>query len=271
VDPTFFMAWWEASRDADHRLEATWKTANPGYGDLVAAEDFASAVRRTPEAEFRTKRCGQWVAVSESWLPHGAWSSCADPHRIVPKGSKIVLSFDGSKTGDSTALLGVTVEDKPHLFVVGSWERPPDALDWRVPRTEVKDRVREACRTWNVAEVAWDDWMWQDAREELEDDGLPIEVFPQTAERMGRATQRFFEAVVDHGLTHDGNPALARHLENAVLKPTPSGKARIVKSSPSSKAWIDLAVTGVMGVDRADWWNANTNDSTYEDRGLLSL
>ena len=56
VDPTFFMSWWEAPPEADHRNPEMWKVANPGYDDLVSADDFESAVKRTPEPEFRTKR-----------------------------------------------------------------------------------------------------------------------------------------------------------------------------------------------------------------------
>ena len=69
VDPTFFMAWWEADEDADHRLPETWASCNPGFDDLVSEADFASAVRRTPEAEFRTKRLNQWVNSKMAWLP----------------------------------------------------------------------------------------------------------------------------------------------------------------------------------------------------------
>ncbi|MGH3496308.1 MAG: terminase large subunit domain-containing protein [Nocardioidaceae bacterium] len=262
-DPSFFMAWWEPSAPrADHRDPAVWAEANPGLGDLVAVEDFVSTVGKTPEAEFRTKRTNVFVASSETWLPAGAWDGCVDTGRLVEAGARVVLAFDGSKTGDSTALVGVTVEDRPHVFVVGSWERPADGLAWRVPRAEVRAAVRAAGRRWDVVEVAWDDWMWQDAREELEDDGLPIEVYPQTQERMGPATQRFYEAVVDHGLTHSGHPGLARHLANAVSKPTPSGKARIVKDNPRSKRWIDLAVCAVMGVDRAAWWASSAAPSS---------
>ena len=55
-DPSFFMAWWEAPPEADHRRPETWALANPGYDDICSAEDFESAVRRTPEAEFKIKR-----------------------------------------------------------------------------------------------------------------------------------------------------------------------------------------------------------------------
>jgi phage terminase large subunit-like protein len=111
--------------------------------------------------------------------------------------------------------------------------------------------------------VAWDDFMWQDAREELEDEGIPIEVYPQTAERMGKATQRFYEAAVAGLFTHDGDPTAARHIANATLKPTSRGLARIVKESGDSKQWIDSAVADVMGLDRAEWWHTNGSDGGF--------
>ena len=51
-------------------------------------------------------------------------------------------------------------------------------------------------------------------------------------------------------LVHDGNPTLARHLENAVLKMTPAGP-HIKKDSRNSPRKIDAAVTAVMAVSRA--------------------
>ena len=62
----------EAPLDADHRKEETWIAANPAYGDLNSKADFESMVKRTPEAEFRTKRCNQWVSSQTAWLPAGA-------------------------------------------------------------------------------------------------------------------------------------------------------------------------------------------------------
>jgi phage terminase large subunit-like protein len=50
IDPSFFMAWWEAPVDSDHRSPDTWQLANPAFGDLNSQEDFESAVKRTPEA-----------------------------------------------------------------------------------------------------------------------------------------------------------------------------------------------------------------------------
>lgn len=264
-DPTFFMAWWEPRTgvQAPHDSPATWRESNPAYGDLVAEADFQSVVRRTQENEFRIKRTNQWVASGKVWLPHGAWDAIADPKRYPggpPDGARVVIGFDGSKTGDTTALIGVTVEDKPHVFVVGIWERDPFDPAWRIPRAEVKNAVREANARWDVVESPWDEFLWQDAATELAEEGVPVEGYPQSPERMGKATQKFYEHVVSALMTQDGDPVLARHVRDATPKPTSQGFARIVKEGPDSPRRIDGAVTAIFTLDRALWWASQKPD-----------
>lgn len=253
-DPSFFMVWYGAPKGADHRDPAVWEAANPGYGDLIDPEDFSSVVRKVHENEFRTKRLNQWVSQAKAWLPQGSWDRCRDSDRgFVQPRKGVVLGFDGSKSGDCTALVAVTIEAEPRIDVLGLWERPADAEEWKVPRGVVKDTIRQACRDYRVREIAWDEYLWLDAAEDLEDEGLPVVVFPQTLGRMGPATQRFYEMVSTQKISHDGDPRLARHLENAQLK-TDSRGSRLMKDARQSPRKIDLAVASVMAVDRAGWW-----------------
>jgi phage terminase large subunit-like protein len=254
VDPSFFMAWWEPlDADGDHRVPGTWREANPGFADLVAEEDFTSSVLKTPESEFRTKRCNQWVSSAVTWLPAGSWDGCADPGRRIEPRTPVVLGFDGSRVGDCTGLVAVSVEERPHVEVLGLWEKPRDVLEWTVPRAAVKDAIREACRRFEVVEIAWDEYLWLDAAEDLESEGLPVVIFPQNISRMGPATQRMYESVVDQGLTHTGDPRLARHAGNCATKTDARG-TRIVKDRPGSPRKIDLMVCAVMARERAAYW-----------------
>ena len=259
VDPTFFMSWWEAPDGMDHRDPATWRAANPGFDDIVSADDFESVVNRTPEAEFRTKRCNQWVATSSTWLPAGAWDSVADSGREVPDGTDIVLAFDGSFNGDCTAIVGVTTDEIPHVFVVDAWEKPDgEAADWQVPVADVEQSIRDACARWQVREIACDPYRWARTFQVLEDEGLPVVLFPQSASRMTPATTRFFEAVLNRSLTQDADARLARHVGNATLKADARG-SRLAKESRHSQRRIDLAVASVMGVERAAFWASQGN------------
>jgi phage terminase large subunit-like protein len=254
-DKSFFMAWWEAPHDADHRLEDTWRAAGPGFDDICAKEDYESAVKRTPEAEFRTKRCNQWVSSAEAWLPAGAWNEC-EGQTVITSDNKIILGVDGSFSGDSTVVVGCTVPDGdelPQVFLVKAWEKDldHDGDDWRVDIADVEAVIVDFCATHpNVQEIVFDPFRWARTMQILDDAGFPVVEYPQSPSRMIKACQKFFDAVVDKQLVHDGNPTLSRHLDNAVLKQTPAGP-HIKKDARNSPRKIDAAVASIMAVDRA--------------------
>jgi len=252
-DDAFFMAWWES--EADHRLRETWDDANPGFGDLNAESDFESALRRTPEAEFRIKRCNQWVSSVETWLPAGAWETCAGEVELKPE-DEIVLGFDGSYNGDASVIVGAvvpeTAEDPIKVFLVKAWEkdleRDPD--DWRVDIGDVEATIMDFCQNHNVREIACDPFRWQRSMEVLENRGLPVVAFPQSPQRMIKACAIFFDAVAEKRLVHDNDALLTRHVNNTAIKLTPAGP-HVKKENPNSPRKIDAAVAAILCVDRA--------------------
>jgi phage terminase large subunit-like protein len=253
VDDTFFMAWWES--EGDHRLRETWREANPGFGDLNAESDFESALKRTPEAEFRIKRCNQWVSSVETWLPAGSWDECAGEVTLTPD-DEIVLGFDGSYNGDASVIVGAVVPkvegDPVKVFMVKAWEKDleHDGPEWRVDIGEVEQTVLDFCQKHNVREIACDPFRWQRSMEVLEGYGLPVVSFPQSPQRMIKACAGFFDAVAEKRLVHDGDPLLARHIGNTAVKLTPAGP-HIKKENPNSPRKIDAAVAAILAVDRA--------------------
>jgi phage terminase large subunit-like protein len=250
-DPSFFFAWWGAPVGADHRDPAVWRAANPAFGDLIDPDDFDSAVRRTPENEFRTKRLNQWVAAKTAWFPMGTFAACADTGRTVADGEQVVLGFDGSYNGDSTALVVATVGDNPFVDVVACWEKATgDPDEWVVPVADVMDAIREACKRWQVRRVVCDPSRWALPLQTLAAERIPMVEFPQSPARMMPATARFYDAVMSRTMTHSGNRDLARHVANAALKTDTRG-SRLVKESGRSNRKIDLAIAAVMAFDTA--------------------
>jgi phage terminase large subunit-like protein len=256
-DPSFFMAWWQAKDDADHRDPKTWEEANPGFDDLVAKDDFESAIRRTPENEFRTKRLNQWVSSQSAWLPAGIWEELEGRREITPD-DEIILGFDGSFSGDCTALVACSIpkteEEKPYIWLVKAWEKDLTIHDdnWRVDIQEVEDTILEFVQKYpKTREVACDPFRWQRSMEVLADKGVPIVEFPSTsARRMVQACAKFYDSVTGKTLEHDGDPTLSRHLDNAVTKIDNLG-IRIVKENRYSPRKIDAAVASIIAFDRA--------------------
>lgn len=244
-DPTLYARIFEADAAADIDDEEAWKAANPCFDRPGFLEGLRFDRSRLPEHEFRRYRLGQWTATDQAWLPYGAWKACEAAGRPVPPpGSRIWLGFDGSYSGDSTALVGVT--DDGHVFVVGCWENP-GRPGWRVPRARVKETVAEAFDTWKIVEMLCDPPYWASEIAEWSAQWPDrVTEFPTFSRaRMAPACTAFFSAVMDGTLSHDGDGRLARHVSNAVVKTSPLGDY-ITKADKDSPAKIDLAVAAVI-------------------------
>lgn len=236
---------------SDPRDVRAMKLANPA--SWITTEFLAkqAANPELTDAQVLQLHGCVWAAGRSQWLPVGAWRACADPQGWPEDGAEVVLGFDGSYNGDSTALVGATLDGC--VFVVDVWERPDTRGEWRVPREEVAAAVDAAMMRWHVRELACDPPGWHREISEWGDQyGEPPVVYYETNKRsvMSVACSRFYTAVIDRQLRHDGDERLARHLANAALKETPDG-AYITKERRDSPRKIDLAVAAVVAYDRA--------------------
>ena len=236
---------------------AAWKIANPALGDFLHLDALEATLATTREAPFRRYRLGQWVGQAQSWLPWGVWDKLADEGRGEPEpGADVVLAFDGSASGDSTALIGCTLDG--YVFTVAIWQSDEGDERWRVPRGDVSDMVDQAITKWNVKELAADPWGW---RSELEDwssryGDIVVEWNTAHRGRMAPATDRVYAAIMNGELSHDGDPLLSEHMSNAVAKSTALGDL-ISKDKRNSNRKIDSAVAAIVAYDRAAWHLAN--------------
>lgn len=226
-----------------------WRQANPCIDNPGFLDGLRFDRTTLPEHEFRRFRLGQWTATASAWLPYGAWDRCALPTRTVEAGEKVVLGFDGSFSGDSTALVGCTLDG--HLFVVGCWENP-GRKGWRVPREEVEAKIEEAFSTYTVVELVADPPYWQRELGEWAKrygEKRVLEFATNRRERMAPASTAFYAAVMEGKVTHDGDRRLARHVSNCVVKATAQGDV-VTKADKDSPAKIDLAVAGIIAHQR---------------------
>jgi len=252
TDPGFVFIEYAAPDGCALDDRDAWRAANPALGDFLH-EDAVEALMppKTREAAFRRYRLGQWVGQADTWLPFGIWEPLAEP-RTTDTRTPVVLAFDGSASGDSTALVGVTVEEAPYVFVVDVWENPGDPR-WRVPRAEVDAAVAHAFGLYNVVELAADPWGWRseiEAWAKRHGEKHVVEWNTGAASRMAPATDRLYQAVVTGAVTHDGDERLARHMGNAVARSTPMGDL-VSKDKRGSKRKIDAAVAAIVAFDRA--------------------
>lgn len=257
-----------------------WFAANPALGDFLQEEKMAAVSLKMSAADFKTKRLNIWISTKRSpWLPDGAWEAREDTGAVIEDGAEVCLGFDGSFDNDSTGLIVVRVPDElpeiagqdrtaptaqeiadhaaaaglrlPHIDVVDAWEKgPKDDVGWTVPIPEVEQAIRDACRRWQVREIVCDPARWSRTYQVLEEEGLPVVEFPQSPARMVPATTRFFQAIMNNGLTQSGDVRLARHIGNCVARHTVRG-VMVSKDSAKSPRKIDLGVAAIMAFERA--------------------
>lgn len=257
TDPAFFLKEFSAPAGCAVDDENAWRVANPALrrGGFLSIDAMRATLRTTREPVFRQMRLGQWVGTAGSWMPWGAWDARADTSRVVAPGERVVLGFDGSASGDSTALVGCTMDG--HIFVVELWADDGDQ-GWRVARHEVDSVVVDCFERWDVAELAADPWGWRDQLEgwSARFPGRVLEWPTNIAARMAPACDRLYQAVADGTVTHDGDPRLSAHIAHCVAKSTPMGDL-VVKDRRGSPRKIDLAVAAIVAYDRAAWHAAH--------------
>jgi phage terminase large subunit-like protein len=249
-DPTLYGRIFEPDDlECDLDDEAAWAQANPRLEDDPAFMDVIRGQRASgmPEHEFRRFRLGIWTATASAWLPYGAWDACSTGRVLTPDdlgpNDQAWLGFDGSFSGDSTALV-VAVGN--HVSVAGCWENP-GRKGWRVPRDQVEATIARWMDASRGVRLLADPPYW---RTELSAWSLRwprrvIEFPTHVRARMAPACTTLYAGVMEGTLTHDGDRRLARHVANAIVKTSPEGDY-ITKPDPKSPAKIDLAVAAVV-------------------------
>lgn len=117
-------------------------------------------------------------------------------------------------------------------------------------------------------EFAFDPAWFSRSAPVLEGDGLTMVELPQTDARMVPAAQTLYQLVTEKRLRHNGDPAFARHVGNAIADRRPRGW-RLSKANPRRK--IDAVIACAIAVMRAQEPAPQRRASVYESRGVLML
>lgn len=284
--------------DPDGFREAVLR-ANPSARGDDAFVDLEEIVARGFELRPAARRryyLNIWgEGGDEAWLPEGRWKELVDCERQTPDGAPLYLGFDGSVRGDSTAIVGVTVDEdnkRPHVAFVRVWEGGGKVI----PRLEVQAEIeslfdRFDARLLYADQAYW--WeeirVWQERYGELRPmDGSASKV---TVSEMGgagrRATQMrgkvlacntnraeiwaescgiTYAAIVDGRLTHNGDEMLARHLRNAKPRESKSGLREYItfeKAYSDSKRKIDAGVALTLAMQAWHDWRPPVEPNVY--------
>lgn len=211
-DPDLYACIFEPDDpDSDPADESLWPQSNPlllETGNRRAATHLnalRSALKMLPESMFKRFHMGLWTSSEQTWIPFGAWDECKSETQSgkPDPGTKCYLGFDGSFSGDSTALIGVT--DTGYVWVEGLWENP-GRPNYRVPRQAVDDAVTMAFAKYSVQALALDPPYWERELEEWSNrfGSKKVIEFPTSSRaRIAPACYNFYARVMEKTISHD--------------------------------------------------------------------
>lgn len=202
-------------------------------------------------------------AAADAFMSKDVWDAARwdeDDFTPVSKRDPIVFGFDGSwgrSNGitDATAMVAMRISDGL-TWEVGIWEQPDteDGVSWVPPREEIIAAGDHLIDNFTVSHALCDPAGWEnvvehwsgkiaEARNKRERRKLkPKSIAWRTNQlrSVADATQALRVAIHEQEIHHYNSPALSRHVLNATLRDTKSGRI-MYKESPSSWRKIDGA------------------------------
>lgn len=268
-DDSFMMRWFEAAPEADVDDPEAWRAANPGLDSIVMRsflqrQSKAVLEGRLPEYSFRRLHLNQWTTASERWLPYTKWQEGGAP-AVIPEGSLVMMAIDAAVSRDTFGVSTVYVEPDaieimyeneagllvPRTVSVAHWitkkfEAPRDG-DYIDP-ADVETYVLGMAARYRIEKCGYDPAYMGLLASALKDRGVPMEPFPQSPERMTRATETLQRLVLDGRIRHGNDPVLNKEMGGVGTAPTERG-VRISKRKSGLK--VDCVVSGIMALDLA--------------------
>jgi hypothetical protein len=190
-----------------------------------------------------------------TWLPDGLWESRAEPREVEP-GTAVALGFDGSESGDWTAIRLSTEDGYRFTPTYGPDNRPtywdPSLWQGQIPRGEVAAAVDELCTRYRVVRAYCDPRDWQS---EIGDWALKFgdDVFVEWATyritQMHAALNRVVSDLQSGRTRHDGCEMTTRHVGNARKLAKPGQK--YILGKPAEHQKIDLAMADTLACEAA--------------------
>lgn len=198
------------------------------------------------------------VPGSGRWLQTAKWAAKARP-RPIPYGAKVCLGFDGSENEDYTGIRLETLDFYQFTPTYGAADRPTQwrPQDWggRIPRDEVRAAVEEISRRFTIVRAYLDPQFWETEIDEFAAaHGQKVFVKWPTNQiaRMWPALERFRTDLYDpdSGFQHDGDPAMAEHAMNAVIRSRgidqATEKKKYILGKPAEHQKFDFMMSGVL-------------------------
>jgi hypothetical protein len=229
-----------------------------GHVDLDSIDAEARGMAEYDVAQAARFFGNQLVTGSGRAFDLAVWAARKVTHACTGK-LTITLGFDGSKSGDHTALVATCLRCG-HQWPLGIWD--PEEHGGEIPRSVVDAVVDAAFAAHRVVRMYADPPYWSSelaAWQGRYGDKVVVDWYTGRSRAMGYAVRSYATALTDGSLSHDGSEVFARHIGNAQRRPLNERDDKgvnlwtVQKETPDSPRKIDAAVAAVLS------WEARTD------------
>jgi phage terminase large subunit-like protein len=279
---TFDTGYADGRADDDWGDERVWSKANPmltavynaGYAATLLADMRAHCqkARTMPseQAEFRTKRCNQWLNADTAWMDMHAWNACADPELSEDEftGADCTVGLDAAFKTDIFAKAKIFERDGHYYafmqyfaparmvqmsgnehFAGWAAEKLIDVSSGEVVDVErVKDALRSDAKKHTVVEVPFDPAQLTQFASEMIGEGYTMVEIRPTVLNFSEPMKRLQELVLQRRLHHNGDPVLEWMMSNVICHRDHKDNIYPNKDRPENK--IDGPVALIMALAR---------------------
>jgi phage terminase large subunit-like protein len=292
VDDAFLPVIFEADKDDDWTLPATWRKAHPGLGVSVKEEYFAAECAKAQqlpgyENTFKRLLLNIWTEQNTRWLPMETWDQCNEEMPDLA-GRLCFAGLDLATTTDIAALvlafpIGGKVHLLPFFFVPeegikrrSDRDRVP-YVDWvrqgHIIATEgnvidydvIRAKVNALSEKYQIKEIAIDRWNATQLSTQLTGDGFEMIGFGQGFASMSGPTKELERRVISKEVNHAGNPVLRWMASNVSIKQDPAGNMKPDKGRSTER--IDGIVAALMALGRC-MASDHERGSAYDHEGI---
>jgi phage terminase large subunit-like protein len=303
-DDSYFGIIYTLDDDDDWRDPSVWMKSNPNLGVGKHREQIENLIteaenKPSTKQQVLTKELSVWTQGLSTWLDFNVWKqNNATPFsEDVLTGRVCYAALDASMSRDHTVvtycfppehesdkwryihriwvpadnLEGKAAQDGADysLWLRNGWIQYPGET---IIRDQVTRQIRDDMKKYDIRELAYDRYGdGQPIALDLEEDGLPVGQFPQSAKEFTAPTNEFERLVLSGEMQHGGNPVMDYYVMSAHIYEGPNDQRKPVKyKQGDDTSRIDGLITSVMATWRA-LLKVSDGKSVYSERGILVL
>lgn len=304
TDDGYFGLIYTLDDEDDWRDQSVWIKSNPNLGVGKNVGQIASLVgeaEHKPSAKLQllTKELNVWTQELSTWLDWDTWKRNNDTpfDESELEGRACWAALDCSMSRDHTVVtyaFDPTDADQRWRYVHRIWVPADDLsekasrdgadyLAWHaagiieyagqtINRDDVERQIRDDMERFNIRELAYDRYGdGQPIALDLEEEGLPVVMFPQSAKEFTAPTNEFERLVLSGSMDHGANPVMDYYVLSAHIWEGPNDQRKPVKrKAGDDTSRIDGVITSIMATWRA-LIAREAGASIYEERGLRTL